>query len=70
MRVLSSFILTALLGALALPALADTDIDVVYGDDLAKRGELAAELDARCGRPWANWPTASATMSISASSCR
>jgi hypothetical protein len=47
MRPLPSFVLTALLGVLALPALADTDIDVVYGDDLAKRGELAAELAAR-----------------------
>lgn len=47
MRVLPSFVLTALLGVLALPALADTDIDVVYGDDIAKRGEIAAELAAR-----------------------
>jgi hypothetical protein len=47
MRVLPSFALTVLLGAVTLPALADTDIDLVYGDDIARRGELAAELAAR-----------------------
>jgi hypothetical protein len=47
MRALASFAVAALLGAIALPALADTDIDVVYGDDIARRGELAAELAAR-----------------------
>jgi hypothetical protein len=47
MRVLSSFALTVLLGVITLPAMAESDIDVVYGDDLAHRGELAAELAAR-----------------------
>lgn len=47
MRALPSFALTILLGVAALPALADSDIDVVYGDDIARRGELAAELAAR-----------------------
>ena len=50
MRVLPAFVVTALLGTLALPALADSDIDVVYGDDLARRGELATELAARWSR--------------------
>jgi hypothetical protein len=39
--------MSILLGVLALPALADSDIDLVYGDDIARRGELAAELAAR-----------------------
>jgi hypothetical protein len=39
--------LVLLCAALAGPALAATDIDVVYGDDIARRGELAAELAAR-----------------------
>ena len=47
MRILSSLVLAALLGATTLPALAAPDIDVVYGDDLAQRGELATELAAR-----------------------
>jgi hypothetical protein len=47
MRFLPSFALAVLLGAIALPALADTDIDVVYGDEIAKRGEVAVELAAR-----------------------
>jgi hypothetical protein len=47
MRALPSFAMTVLLGLIALPALADSDIDVVYGDDIARRGELAAELAAR-----------------------
>jgi hypothetical protein len=42
-----SLALTVLLGAIALPASASPDLDVVYGDDLARRGELAAELAAR-----------------------
>lgn len=36
-----------LAGAISLPALAGPDIDVVYGDDIAKHGELATELAAR-----------------------
>ena len=47
MRTLQSFALAVLLGAIALPALASPDLDVVYGDDLASRGELATELAAR-----------------------
>jgi hypothetical protein len=47
MRTLPCFAVLALLGAIAMPALADADIDVVYGDDIARRGELAAELAAR-----------------------
>jgi hypothetical protein len=47
MRALPSFALTALLGAIALPAWAGPDLDVVYGDDIARRGELATELAAR-----------------------
>jgi hypothetical protein len=47
MRLLASFTFAVLLGAIALPAFADTDIDVVYGDEIAKRGEVAAELAAR-----------------------
>jgi long-subunit fatty acid transport protein len=47
MRTLPSFAMTILLAVIALPAVADTDIDVVYGDDIARRGELAAELAAR-----------------------
>jgi hypothetical protein len=42
-----TFTLAVLLGAVALPALAVPDIDVIYGDDIAHRGELAAELAAR-----------------------
>lgn len=55
MRALASFAVSVLLGAIALPALADTDIDVVYGDDIARRGELATELAAR----WAQTSRAS-----------
>jgi hypothetical protein len=33
--------------AASAPALAGPDIDVVYGDDIARRGELATELAAR-----------------------
>ena len=47
MRALPSFALTVLLGAIALPALAGPDVDVVYGDDIAHRGEFATELAAR-----------------------
>jgi hypothetical protein len=47
MRALPSFAAAVLLGAIALPALAVPDLDVVYGDDIARRGELAAELAAR-----------------------
>jgi hypothetical protein len=47
MRTLPSFAAAVLLGVIALPALADSDIDLVYGDDIARRGELAAELAAR-----------------------
>lgn len=47
MRALPSLALTVLLGAISLPAVADSDIDVVYGDAIAKRGELAVELAAR-----------------------
>lgn len=47
MRALPLFALSFALGAIALPALADSDIDVVYGDDIARRGEVAAELAAR-----------------------
>lgn len=47
MRGSPSFALCLALGCVALPALADSDIDVVYGDDIAHRGELAAELAAR-----------------------
>ncbi len=42
----SSTALALLLSASCLPALA-ADIDVVYGDDIARRGELAVELAAR-----------------------
>jgi long-subunit fatty acid transport protein len=47
MRTLPSSAAMILLGFIALPALADSDIDLVYGDDIARRGELAAELAAR-----------------------
>jgi hypothetical protein len=47
MRALPSFALAILPGAIALPALAGPDLDVVYGDDMAHRGELATELAAR-----------------------
>jgi hypothetical protein len=47
MRALPSFALAVLLGAIALPALASPDLDVVYGDDLASRGEMATEVAAR-----------------------
>jgi hypothetical protein len=47
MRALPSFAFAVLSGLIALPALADTDIDVVYGDEIAKRGEVAVELAAR-----------------------
>ncbi len=47
MPTLPSFAMAVLLGAIALPALADSDIDVIYGDDIARRGELATELAAR-----------------------
>jgi hypothetical protein len=49
MRALPPFgltVLTVLISAAALPALAG-DIDLVYGDDIARRGELATELAAR-----------------------
>jgi hypothetical protein len=36
-----------LLAASCLPAQAGPDIDVIYGDDIARRGELATELAAR-----------------------
>ncbi len=42
-----SFAVALLLATLRLPALAGPDIDVVYGDDIARRGELATELAAR-----------------------
>jgi hypothetical protein len=44
---LSSYAVAVVLGAPGLPALAASDIDVVYGDDIAHRGELATELAAR-----------------------
>jgi hypothetical protein len=47
MRSLPSFAIAVLLGAISYPALAGSDIDVVYGDDIARRGELATELAAR-----------------------
>ena len=47
MRALPSFAVTVLLGTAPLPALAGPDLDVVYGDEIARRGELAAELAAR-----------------------
>jgi hypothetical protein len=47
MRALPASALVILLGAVALPALAAPDIDVVYGDDIARRGEMATELAAR-----------------------
>lgn len=47
MRFLPSTALVPLCAALAGPALAATDIDLVYGDDIARRGELAADLAAR-----------------------
>ncbi len=40
-------LVTVLLSGLATTALASPDIDVVYGDDIAHRGELAGELAAR-----------------------
>jgi hypothetical protein len=42
-----SFAFTVLLAAIALPAAASPDLDLVYGDDIARRGELAPELAAR-----------------------
>jgi hypothetical protein len=47
MHILPVFAMTFLLGVIALPALADSDIDVVYGDDIARRGAFATELAAR-----------------------
>ena len=47
MRTLPSLALSFLLGVIALPAFADSDIDVVYGDDIARRGEWNTELAAR-----------------------
>jgi long-subunit fatty acid transport protein len=47
MRALPSFALSVLLGAIVLPAMADSDVDVVYGDEIARRGEVAVELAAR-----------------------
>lgn len=47
MRALPSFALGVLLGAIVLPAMADSGIDVVYGDEIARRGEVAVELAAR-----------------------
>lgn len=47
MRRLISIALMGLLSAASVPAVAESDIDVVYGDDIARRGELAAELAAR-----------------------
>jgi hypothetical protein len=44
---LPSFAITILLGTASLPALAGADIDVVYGDDIARRGEMGTELAAR-----------------------
>lgn len=40
-------ILAILLATTSVTALAGPDIDVVYGDDIAKRGELAGEVAAR-----------------------
>lgn len=46
-RCLPAFAATLLLGSYALPALAGPDIDVVYGDEIARRGEVAVEAAAR-----------------------
>jgi len=43
----SSITLALVLGSITLPAFAGPDIDVVYGDDIARRGEVAVELAAR-----------------------
>lgn len=47
MTSISHFAAAWLLGALSLPAVAGPDIDLVYGDDIAARGELATELAVR-----------------------
>jgi hypothetical protein len=44
---LPSFATAILLSVISLPALAGTDIDVIYGDEIAHRGELATESAAR-----------------------
>lgn len=47
MRVPTSFALAILFTVISLPAMAGPDIDVVYGDDIARRGEVAAEMAVR-----------------------
>jgi hypothetical protein len=42
---------SALLCMLSLPALAASDIDVIYGDEIAHKGEWSSELAARWSQP-------------------
>lgn len=50
---MSSTVSTAvflMIATTSAPALAGSDIDVIYGDDIARRGEIAAELAVRWAR--------------------